>query len=388
MDTCAQTHAQLQESQVDEKRQFDVARMLNTMFNTIECKKGNTVLNSRPLKLGLDISDACNANCIFCLAHTGRKGKTNPDAFRSPDWLDNFNGLLPFISLGIFSSFEALLNPNFPEFVDKLHKFHTPFQIFTNGKALNKDIAEYILRKGLDSIHCSFHSPNPKTYESIMRGLSFDETMQNLMQFKLIARKYNPECTLVMVFCAMRRNIHQLLEYVDLAHRVGAKFIQVNYLLVTTPAHEFEGETMFFNQTDYDDYVLDAKLKALKLGITLQHQPTFFGYQPINEEDMPPCYKPWQGMNVSKDGDVTICCGGSGAFGNIFKQDFFEVWNSRPFRKFRELVNSPTPPSNCLKCSRGRENPHAIENHITYLKGLPEEERQVRSEELFKEYGR
>lgn len=377
--TCAPSRAQGQ------KKQFDLARGLNRQINDLEKTHGHTVLNSRPLRLGFDISSACNANCVFCLAESGRKPKSDPDAFRPVEWLDNFEPLLPFIDLGIFSSFEALLHPQFTGFVDKMHRFHTPFQVFTNGKLLTPDICEYMLRRGLASVHCSFHSPNPATHESIMRGLSFDEVLTNLMQLKHLARKFNPDFNLVMVFCAMRRNIEQLLDYVDLAHRVGARVIQVNYLMVTNRKHGLDGESMFFHQDLYDSYVHAAQLKAYKLGISLNHQPLFQTYRP--ERDDSPCYRPWETLNVNMDGQVTVCCGGASKLGNIFEDDFFSVWNSKPLRAFRETVNSPNPPAACRKCTRGKEDPTDITTHITYLRRMDEDDRKARIAELMEQYG-
>jgi len=375
-----------QDAKSSDQIHFDQARSLNQQINQLEKTNNNAVLNSRPLKLGFDISNVCNANCIFCLAEGSRRQKKDINAFRPPSWLDNFEPLLPFIELGIFSSFEAMLNPDFDQFVMKMRKFYTPFQIFTNGKALTPEMSEFILRNGLHSIHCSFHSPDPGTYESIMRGLSFDENLGNLMRLKMLARKYNPDFNLVMVFCAMRRNITQLLDYVELAHRVGARRIQVNYLMVTDPKHKLEKECMYFNQDEYDSYVSTAKVKAAKLGINLTHQPIFQTFK-MNTDELPPCYRPWEHLNVSQEGDATICCGGSGALGNIFKEDFFKVWNSKQFTAFRKTVNSPNPPAACKVCTRGREDPTAITSHITYLSGMPKEKREQRIKELCEAYG-
>ncbi|MGL1862737.1 MAG: radical SAM protein [Pseudodesulfovibrio sp.] len=335
--------------------------------------------------MGFDISNVCNANCIFCLAEGGRRQQKDINAFREPEWLDNFEALLPFINMGILSSYEALMNPNFEQFVDKMRQFYTPICLFTNGKALTPETSEYLLRNGLNTLHCSFHAAQPKVYESIMRGCSFDHVLGNLMQLKHLARKHNPNFTLTMVFCAMRRNIEQLLDYVDLAHRVGARKIQVNYLMVTNPSHKLEKESMFFCQDTYDSYVHTAKMKAAKLGIQLLHQPLFQTYQP--EQDLGPCYRPWEHVNVNQNGDATVCCGGASALGNVFEEDFFKVWNSKPLRVFRETVNSGNPPAACKKCTRGRENPKEITTHITYLRNMDKDAREERIQELMAAYG-
>lgn len=82
-------------------------RETNRQMNALESRNGFPVCASRPLRLGFDISSVCNVKYIFCLAESGRRLRSDPDSFRSPDWLDHFEPLLPFIGLGIFSSYEA-----------------------------------------------------------------------------------------------------------------------------------------------------------------------------------------------------------------------------------------------------------------------------------------
>lgn len=355
-------------------------RQVNRQVNAMESRNSFPVCASRPLRLGFDISSVCNVSCIFCLAEGGRKLRSDPDAFRSPEWLDQFEPLLPFIDLGIFSSFEALENPRFDEFALKLHKYRAPFQVFTNGKALSPEKSEFCLRHGMASVWCSLHGAHARSVEGIMRGADFGRVMENLMALKLLARRHNPGFGLTLVFCAMRRNIGELPDYVEMARKVGAREIQVNYLLVTREEHGLDEEAMVFHQDLYDYNVLRAKVRAMDLGIRLNHQPLFGEHR---EEAAPaPCYRPWEHLNVDHFGNAAICCGGAAQLGNIFESDFFKVWNSAPFRSFRERVNSDNPPAACRKCTRGRENPHDVTSHLTYLRKLGAEERQARVEEL------
>lgn len=360
-------------------------RQVNRQVNAMESRNSFPVCGSRPLRLGFDISSVCNVSCIFCLAEGGRKLRSDPEAFRDPAWLDNFEPLLPFVDLGIFSSFEALENPRFDEFALKLYKYRTPFQVFTNGKALVPDTAEFCLRHGMSSVWCSLHGARPKTVHGIMRGTDFGRVMENLMALKLLARRHNPDFALTLVFCAMRRNICELPEYVEMARKVGAREVQVNYLLVTSESHGLDEEAMVFHQDLYDYNVLKAKTRAMELGIRLNHQPLFSEHREASEPG--PCYRPWEHLNVDFHGKATICCGGAARLGNIFESDFFKVWNSAPFRTFRSRVNSDNPPAACRACTRGRENPMDVASHLTWLRSLPCEERQARIEELTSRLG-
>jgi len=347
-------------------KESSLLRSLNREVNTLEREQSLPVIGSRPLSLGFDISNVCNCKCIFCLAESGRKRHSEPDAFRTPDWLDHFEPLLPFINLGIFSSFEAVLNPHFDEFVMRLYRYRTPFEVFTNGKAVTPELSEYMLERGLQSMHCSVHGAKPKTYEAIMQGNTFSKTLENLMALKHHASKINPNFTLILVFCAMRRNIGELMDYVDLARRVGARVIQVNYLLVTKENSGLDQEAMCFHPLMYDKVVSMARQKAAGMGIILNHQPLFTTYQ--SNHTIEPCYRPWSHLNVSSTGSIQVCCGGSPVVGNMFDSDFFNLWNNEHFQQFRSTVNGSHPPAACKVCSRGRENPWHIGAHLTYMK--------------------
>jgi MoaA/NifB/PqqE/SkfB family radical SAM enzyme len=122
---------------------------------------------------------------------------------------------------------------------------------------------------------------------------------------------------------------------------------------------------MCFHSADYDYMVTEASRIAQKAGIVLHHQPIFSNY---SEGAKRPCYKPWTTLNVKRNGDIQICCGGSPISGNMFENDFYSVWNNSEFQSFRSRVNSDDPPDACKKCTRGRENPWKIASHLTYMR--------------------
>ena len=357
------------------KSAWDAAREVNAQVNYLESRQNLPVVNSRPLNLGLDISDVCNINCIFCVAQSGRKKKSDPEAFRAPEWIEHFEPVLPFVRQAIFSSYEAILNPHLEFFIEYLHRFYTPFQLFSNGLALEPELSAYLLRKGMASLWCSFHGAREKTYQSIMKGSNYDQVLKNLLAIKQYARKNDIPFALTLVYCAMRRTLPELPEFVDLARRVGASAIQVNYLLVTRQDPILERESVFFHQDLYDYYVLKAKLKGAKLGIAVNHQPLF---SDAAQAVAAPCYRPWEHLNINKQGKVQICCGGSPVLGNMFEQGFSTLWNSPAVSEFRARVNSDDPPAACRNCTRGREDPKSILSHLTYLRSLPPALRQER----------
>jgi radical SAM protein with 4Fe4S-binding SPASM domain len=69
------------------------------------------------------------------------------------------------------------------------------------------------------------------------------------------------------------------------------------------------------------------------------------------------CQKPWTDLNnFTVDGRMDVCCIATGpsqeryALGNIFTQDFQQVWNGERMKEFRRTVNTPSKLPPCARC--------------------------------------
>lgn len=69
------------------------------------------------------------------------------------------------------------------------------------------------------------------------------------------------------------------------------------------------------------------------------------------------CQKPWTDLNnFTVDGRMDVCCIATGAsqakfaLGNLFQQDFQQIWNGASMRSFRRTVNSDQPLPPCQRC--------------------------------------
>jgi hypothetical protein len=71
------------------------------------------------------------------------------------------------------------------------------------------------------------------------------------------------------------------------------------------------------------------------------------------------CQKPWTDLNsFTVDGRMDVCCIATGpsqqrfALGNMFEQNFQEIWNGERAREFRRTVNDPDPERQLPPCRR------------------------------------
>jgi radical SAM protein with 4Fe4S-binding SPASM domain len=66
------------------------------------------------------------------------------------------------------------------------------------------------------------------------------------------------------------------------------------------------------------------------------------------------CFQPWEYAMVSAEGDVLPCCAIVGSdkasvMGNVFQQDFKDIWNGASFKDFRRRAADGTNEL-CNKC--------------------------------------
>jgi len=70
------------------------------------------------------------------------------------------------------------------------------------------------------------------------------------------------------------------------------------------------------------------------------------------------CQKPWKDLHsYTVDGRMDVCCIATGpsqeayALGNMFDQDFQEIWNGEAARRFRRTVNTDDKLLVCSRCT-------------------------------------
>ena len=64
------------------------------------------------------------------------------------------------------------------------------------------------------------------------------------------------------------------------------------------------------------------------------------------------CRFPWKQAFVNLGGDVAPCCGqGRPIVGNLFQQDFDEIWNGDEYQRLRRGLYEGEPTDYCKNCS-------------------------------------
>jgi sulfatase maturation enzyme AslB (radical SAM superfamily) len=144
----------------------------------------------------IEASSACNLRCRFCprdeMREVGLMSRETFDGFLDGVPLRSTDNVA-FVGMG-----EPTLNPLLPDFVSLVKERHPRLTtwVTTNGTKLGTGIVPRLVDAGLDILDVSFNGLDRESYESMMRGARFDDTLAAIEELASRFRKDNVRTTL------------------------------------------------------------------------------------------------------------------------------------------------------------------------------------------------
>lgn len=117
------------------------------------------------LFIGLDLTSACNLNCVYCFAKSGEPNK-NELSIDEKENILNQARKLGAKSLIIAGAGEPLLDHDFIELIKYAHSLGLVSVVYTNGTLINKEITEFMYKHNVTPI-VKLDSLDSKVYDSI-----------------------------------------------------------------------------------------------------------------------------------------------------------------------------------------------------------------------------
>ena len=243
-------------------------------------------------------TDNCNANCIMCPRdlHDRPHGVMDEKAYeRSIDEVAKL-GAEQVVLTGFG---EPMLDRHLEKKIKyaKSHGLRT--YIITNGSALTPKRAASLLMAGLDEMRVSFYGMSGGTYNAVMRGLDFDRTIKNLMNFLTVRDSLNINCKVQLSYLVLPENENDVDGFVEFWEP------KVDYIEVWNP-HNFG----------------DGKDYRQRIGIKKT------------------CGRPENGpLQIQWDGTVIPCCydyNNQIQLGNAFEESIPDILNGQKYEDLRE----------------------------------------------------
>ncbi len=312
--------------------------MLKTIKKKIKSAKRDLCVRRmraipEPSSIQLEPTTKCNLKCVTCSRHTFSASRLNRDLT-----LDEFKYIIDSIptlkKIKIQGMGEPFLNKHISEILEHGFLKGIKFKTVSNGMMINEDNAGSILKHCTDIV-VSLDSPNKDHYEAIRKGASYDKVINAVKLLLRMKKQVHSKCKIRLSCVATHLNYKELPAYFELCERLSvdtAGVVEVENWLVSIQDQYPDNRNFIEDSRKVKDEIrqcvkkYEDKIKIAYLG---------------SERRMRHCMWPKNSCFITVDGYVTPCCIRPDPtvlnFGNIFKQLFYEIWNSTDYKRFRYL---------------------------------------------------
>ena len=297
-----------------------------------------------PTVIAIEPTNRCNLACEFC-ARLFWDEKDNPEDDIPMELFEKITPMLkysPKVILQIFG--EPLLGKTFYKMLERVKQYDCRVVFNTNGVPLNRKNCEKLVRLGADEISVSIDGT--ATFKEI-RGITIESLTRNiatLNEVKAELGRDKPEIGIAMV--AMRKNVHETAELVEVTASLGLKNMWVAHM----EAHATHlVDELLYHHEDYARHHFDiARARAKEIGVNLV-------LPPLDKTEYF-CNFPFDSMWINWDGAVRPCCRAVYAdtiqVGNLYESSWKDIWNSESMKKLRmSLLTGKDMIPFCADCS-------------------------------------
>ena len=337
----------------------------NTKLNQTEMIECKTILKSKPQRLVLELTNACNLRCIMCGRDEANFSLTTFD-------IEILKSLAPILDeveeVTLFGWGEPTLHPHFEEILAFLDKYPVKKYFVTNGMRLDK-IKEALFKYHVDIMAISLDGAKAETNNSIRINSDLDfivKELKDIVRIKKEKKLNYPYMNFVMTM--FDRNIEELPDLVKLAAEIGLDEVKGVYLTVFS--QNLLEETLYNKKDKVKTIFEKAEKLGEELGVKIK-LPYYQGEDIAGDKAHKDCFTAWRDFFVGSDGYIRPCQSNAEKFFKYDKLSAFEkMWNSQEYQDFRAKVNSDKM---CDECKRCYQSSHANWNKKSSFIQLGEE---------------
>ncbi|MCL2389633.1 MAG: radical SAM protein [Elusimicrobia bacterium] len=296
------------------------------------------IFKDTPKNVQIDVNNFCNLSCPMCASRERRQGnKITPENMS----IENFKIIASKLNFPAHFTFgnksEPLVNPEIFNMIKCLRTVNKGAytQVLSNFNLLENFGVETLVNSGVDHILVGLDGTNSEMYAKYRIGGNFDTVIKNIKAVQKYKKDHNISTPLMeIVFVVFKHNEHVLQKAKDMA-----KSLDCAISFRHTDCHA-GFESWFPQSIDFSSEEFNLAPRA-----------NWAEELPFNA----PCKEPWLKMNIYHNGEVCTCCSDAKiSAGNIFKQNFNEIWNGTVYQSARSVLlggKANTAQANaCLEC--------------------------------------
>lgn len=347
----------------------------NNLLNEIEISQQKTVIESKPMVLGVALTHRCNIRCKMCRYWS--------DPWDIPEVIKNeIIQLFPYLKNVYWQGGEPFFSEYFSELFEKASEFPRLSQtIVTNGILINEAWAKKLVKANVNIIW-SIDSPDKNNFEKIRLGAKYKQLIECInivnkckkeeaIRNKSISKSFK----IIMQSTIMKDNYQEIEGLVEFAKYY--EFDGINLIPIRNVTGE---ENIFYHKdkeaTEFLKKVLPVILRKDRgLGFKI------FNQLPIELDTLSPdsgnnsaqtisskeniargpapnngmlCYWPWKSLYLLYRGKVRPYGFCEHDIGNVNKDLLKDLWNCSLIQEYRSRLLNNLQDGHCSKrCTSG-----------------------------------
>ncbi len=320
-------------------------------------------------KIYIEPTNRCNLTCRTCIRHNwdvtmGRMSETVFERILDGVAAIDTPPTVFFGGLG-----EPLFHPRTPEMVARVKALGARTELITNGTLLDAKRARALIDAGLDFLWVSLDGARPESYADVRLGAELPNVLANIRRLRSLRRpghRARPE--IGIAFVAMRRNIGDLPDLLNLGKRLGVSRFHVSNVLPHT--REMQQEILYGKALNSITFVESPWLRRLilpKLDLNEDTREPFLqalqsGYnvtlagQNLGGANDVCTFIESGSLAIGWDGRVSPCPpllynhvsylreyqrqSSCHIIGNVGEHDLLDLWHDAAYTAYRERVQS------------------------------------------------
>ncbi len=322
-----------------------------------------------PIYMEISPSGACNQRCVYCgldfMEYKPRYIKTDILKKRISEL-----GALGLKSIMYAGEGEPFLHKEIIEIIKHTRKAGIDVAATTNGVLLKKEIIDKIL-PDMEWIKVSINGATKETYAKISQSKpdNFKLIIENMAYAAQVKENKGYTCTLGMQLLLLPDNYHEAVALSKLAREIG-----MNYLVIKPYSQHPQSKTKKYSNIKYSQYeYLWDELKELDSDdFNIIFRINTMRKWDKSEKHYSRCLALPFWSYIDAGGNVWGCLEYLGndkfLYGNIYKQTFKEIWQSKKRLESLNWVEKDMDASSCrINCHMDE-----INKYLWQLKSPPE----------------
>jgi len=317
------------------------------------------------LVIAIELTDFCNAGCIFCdhvwgnnIHKTKARFMEKKLIFKIIDDITPAGYSPSCLSLNWLG--ESLMHPDIFEILEYIKNSSLKnVHINTNGMALTPDLIDKLLATpAIKRIRISLDAITSKTYQLIKSrsNVSLKTILNNIVYFMKVRKSKNlnlPQLVFSFVICNENKseagkfykffqnlckefNRKSIVTYDFFIPEENSNKDVIDFYMLLAP--EQTKATKLYYETLYKIGIIEKKQFDGKLNQCFMINKRFEEKAEIDTSKRRPCSAIFRMANIHSSGKFTLCCHDQylrHIMGDLNTQSFFEIWEGRKFNDLR-----------------------------------------------------